>query len=218
MENSFGEERPGNPEAHSEGNRKGRVSPPRRSGQSADYYPPLDQAVKRLGQSTAETRRAIYDRARTVMVAQLRCMRPPLSESAINCEQLALEGAIRKVETESLRRSRTLTGQPGPLSWAIQEIAADPAKMSNVGELSPYAPRQRSPRIILTIDDDQADDDFAFVKKLITAKPDLSADLEALHNEIRRCDRRRSLMSAPTRKLVHLTIMGLLVLTASGAY
>src|ERR1700687_28877 len=93
------------PDANSVGNLRGCAPRPRRSGQSADYYPLIAQAVNRLEQSTAETRRTIYDRARAAMVAQLRSLTPPLRESDINLEQLALDRAIGKVETQSLRHS-----------------------------------------------------------------------------------------------------------------
>jgi hypothetical protein len=62
----------------------------------ADYYPPIAQAVNSLQQSTAETRRAIYDRARAVMVAQLRSLTPPYSESAIRREQRLLKRRSEK--------------------------------------------------------------------------------------------------------------------------
>jgi hypothetical protein len=72
----------------------------------ADYYPPIAQAVNGLDRSTAHTRRAIYDLARSAMLAQLRSITPPLSEPAIHREQLALEAAIRRAEMESLRPPR----------------------------------------------------------------------------------------------------------------
>jgi hypothetical protein len=93
------------PDENSARSQRGRAPPPRRSGQLADYYPPIAEAVNRLEQSTGGMRRTIYDRARAAMVAPLRSLTPPLSESDINREQLALERAIRKVEMESLRRS-----------------------------------------------------------------------------------------------------------------
>src|SRR5258708_6560533 len=83
-------------DANSVGNARD-CPPPRRSGQLADYYPLIAQAVNRLEQSTAEARGTIYDRARAAMVA-LRGVTPPLSESEINRERLALERALRKVE------------------------------------------------------------------------------------------------------------------------
>jgi hypothetical protein len=66
----------------------------------ADYYPLIAKAVAGLDKSTGETRRALYDRARTALLAQLRGVEPALSEPDITRERLALEEAIRKVESE----------------------------------------------------------------------------------------------------------------------
>ena len=38
----------------------------------ADYYPLIAKAVNGLEKSTGEARRALYDRARTALLAQLR--------------------------------------------------------------------------------------------------------------------------------------------------
>jgi hypothetical protein len=77
----------------------------------ADYYPLIAKAVSGLDKSTGEARRALYDRARTALLAQLRGVEPALSEPDITRERLALEEAIRRVETEAVRRSR---GEPLP--------------------------------------------------------------------------------------------------------
>src|SRR5262249_10768853 len=77
----------------------------------ADYYPLIAKAVSGLEKSTGDTRRALYDRARTALLAQLRGVEPALSEPDITRERLALEEAIRKVEAEAARRSR---GDPLP--------------------------------------------------------------------------------------------------------
>jgi hypothetical protein len=73
----------------------------------ADYYPLIARAVDGLGASTGEARRALYERARAALVGQLRSIEPPLSEADITRERLALEDAIRKVEAETVRKSRT---------------------------------------------------------------------------------------------------------------
>jgi hypothetical protein len=73
----------------------------------ADYYPLIARAVEGLGTSTGEGRRALYERARAALVAQLRGIDPPLSEADITRERLALEDAIRKVEAETARKART---------------------------------------------------------------------------------------------------------------
>jgi hypothetical protein len=73
----------------------------------ADYYPLIARAVAGLdANSTGEQRRALYERARSALIAQLRGVQPPLSESEITRERLTLEEAIRKVEQEAAARSR----------------------------------------------------------------------------------------------------------------
>jgi hypothetical protein len=73
-----------------------------------DYYPLIAKAVSELEESTRETRGWVYDRARSGLVAQLRGVWPPLTESDITRQRLALEEAIRKTEAEAARRSRNL--------------------------------------------------------------------------------------------------------------
>ena len=69
-----------------------------------DYQPLIARAVEGLNSHKVETRRALYERARTALVTQLRAVDPPLSESAIAKERLALESAIRKVEADAARK------------------------------------------------------------------------------------------------------------------
>ena len=57
----------------------------------ADYYPLISRAVAGLEKNTGEARRALYERARAALVAQLRGVTPALSESDITRERLALE-------------------------------------------------------------------------------------------------------------------------------
>lgn len=76
----------------------------------ADYYPLIARAISGLDASaTGEQRRALYERARQALIAQLRGVQPPLSESDITRERLTLEEAIRKVEQEAAARSRALS-------------------------------------------------------------------------------------------------------------
>src|SRR5262249_60517419 len=71
----------------------------------ADYHPLIARAVAGLERNTGDARRALYGRARTARVAQLRGVTPALSESDVTRERLALEEAIRKVEAESARQT-----------------------------------------------------------------------------------------------------------------
>jgi hypothetical protein len=70
-----------------------------------DYHPLIARAVDALSKNTGDARRALYERARSALVAQLRGVEPALSESDITKERLALEEAIRKVEAEAARKA-----------------------------------------------------------------------------------------------------------------
>src|SRR5258708_6343567 len=73
----------------------------------ADYYPLIARAIAGLDPSApGESRRALYERARAALIAQLRGVEPPLSESEITRERLSLEEAVRKVESEAAQRAR----------------------------------------------------------------------------------------------------------------
>jgi hypothetical protein len=80
----------------------------------ANYYPLIAKAVAGLEKNTGEARRTLYERARSALVAQLRSVNPPLSESDITRERLALEEAIRKVEADAVRRARAGAMPVGP--------------------------------------------------------------------------------------------------------
>jgi len=80
----------------------------------ADYYPLIARAIAGLDPSApGESRRALYERARTALIAQLRSVQPPLSESEITRERLSLEEAVRKVESEAAQRARDATRPSG---------------------------------------------------------------------------------------------------------
>src|SRR5258707_223650 len=126
----------------------------------ADYYPVIAKAVSGLDKSTGEARRALYDRARTALVAQARGVEPALSEPDITRERLALEEAIRKVEAEAARRTRSANGFRDTVAEAqrlgslptegTKDVRADlTAKDGELNRLEPRAdngagvPRQR---------------------------------------------------------------------------
>ena len=64
-----------------------------------DYYPLIARAVAGLEKNTGDARRALYERARAALVAQLRSVSPALSESDVTRERLALEEAVRIAES-----------------------------------------------------------------------------------------------------------------------
>jgi hypothetical protein len=122
----------------------------------ADYYPLIAKAVSGLDKSTGEARRALYDRARTALLAQLRGVEPALSEPDITRERLALEEAIRRVEAEAVRRSR---GEPLAMrseSRHEQDLRTDaptdqPQELPN--PLPRYDLRASRPSIAVSTDD-----------------------------------------------------------------
>jgi hypothetical protein len=80
----------------------------------ADYYPLIARAIAGLDPSApGESRRALYERARAALIAQLRSVQPPLSESEITRERLSLEEAVRKVESEAAQRARDASRSSG---------------------------------------------------------------------------------------------------------
>jgi hypothetical protein len=125
-----------------------------------DYHPLIARAVEGLERSTGEARRALYERARNALVTQLRSVDPPLSESEITKERLALEDAIRKVEADAARKARAEQRTPAaPLpprrerpgaaadSGRAEPRRVEPPAMSPLGHgpSEPVAPRAPAP-------------------------------------------------------------------------
>jgi hypothetical protein len=107
----------------------------------ADYYPLISRAVGALEKNTGENRRAIYDRARAALLAQLRGVTPPLDESDITRERLALEESIRKVEAESARQFVEAARQM-PAAKVRQFRQWDASSKARSAETRPAEPRR----------------------------------------------------------------------------
>ncbi len=75
----------------------------------AEYYAVLSKAVGGLEANSADTRRAVYDKARNALIGQLKAIDPPLPTAEISRQRLELEEAIRRVERET---STTPAGAP----------------------------------------------------------------------------------------------------------
>jgi len=72
----------------------------------ADYYSVLARAVVNLETEDAAAREELYERARSIIVAELRKQNPRISALTVTREQAALEAAIRRLETELRPKAR----------------------------------------------------------------------------------------------------------------
>jgi hypothetical protein len=154
----------------------------------ADYYPLIAKAVSGLEKSTGETRRALYDRARTALLAQLRGVEPALSEPDITRERLALEEAIRKVEGEVAfqrvdagRRSREPVAprpEPDPRAEMREDPPQDYADPPRGQEL-----RGTRPAIAAADDDPEAEETRPAVPLSAAAATARAPDAEVRRTE-----------------------------------
>ena len=72
----------------------------------ADYYSVLARAIVNLETGDASAREELYERARSIIVAELRKQNPRISALTITREQAALEAAIRRLEAELQPRAK----------------------------------------------------------------------------------------------------------------
>ncbi|MDO9058329.1 MAG: hypothetical protein Q7U92_04805, partial [Bradyrhizobium sp.] len=109
----------------------------------ADYYPLIARAIAGLDPSApGESRRALYERARAALIAQLRSVQPPLSESEITRERLSLEEAVRKVESEAAQRARDASRGGARAGDSFRATTKPPARP---GEPAPPVVAQPQP-------------------------------------------------------------------------
>ena len=69
-----------------------------------DYYALIAKAIANL--ESPEARRAIYERGRNALKAELNAVTPSLRQSIIAKELFAFEDAVSKIEAEVVRRTR----------------------------------------------------------------------------------------------------------------
>ncbi|RDV03287.1 hypothetical protein [Undibacter mobilis] len=110
----------------------------------ADYYPLIARAVAGLDTNTGENRRALYERARSALVNQLRSVEPALDEADITRERLALEEAIRRLEAEAAKRPRADEAEPEEASQprhGLQDFHKTVTEAEELGDASAEASR-----------------------------------------------------------------------------
>jgi len=108
----------------------------------ADYCSLISAGIAALDQNTGETRRAFYDRARTILADRLRNADPPLPETFIEQERAALEDAIGKVEADEILSEGTW---PTPNGLQSQSDVTADSKPSATVEASPAKPDAKQP-------------------------------------------------------------------------
>src|SRR5579872_491962 len=130
----------------------------------ADYYPLIARAIAGLDpQAPGESRRALYERARAALIAQLRSVEPPLSESEITRERLSLEEAVRKVESEAAQRARDAargadpTRTPARASNALRANARSNGRPEAAAAAAPARSRPSAPPPLPRNDDRRPD-------------------------------------------------------------
>src|SRR6201990_3413001 len=118
----------------------------------ADDYPLIARAIAGLDPNApGESRRALYERVRRPLIAQLRSVQPPLSESEITRERLSLEEAVRKVESEAAQRARDASrpGEaprpPGDRAGAGDAFRATTRPSAKPGDAAPPSSATPSP-------------------------------------------------------------------------
>ncbi len=103
----------------------------------ADYKELLRRAISALPENNGAARRAVYEKARSALVGQLRAIQPPLPARDITQHRLQLEDCIRQVEQEAseaiinLGRESQLaprpTFTPPPVTQRPEPVKAQPA-------------------------------------------------------------------------------------------
>jgi hypothetical protein len=102
----------------------------------ADYYQLLSSVIEALEGTSAEVRRRLYENARTGFLEQMRKREPPLADSYISQQQIAMEEAIRRVEKEQMSRPARREEVPAPAKTGIavsRSAATEEARPLNKG-------------------------------------------------------------------------------------
>ncbi|AEQ52437.1 hypothetical protein [Pelagibacterium halotolerans] len=110
----------------------------------ADYRELLRKAIDALPDNTGANRRAVYEKARSALVAQLRAIDPPLPAREITTHRLNLEDCIREVEHEAterlLGRFRAVEETEPEVEPEIEAIDEEPVAAFDDADEAPAEP------------------------------------------------------------------------------
>lgn len=110
----------------------------------AEYYPLLAKAIAGLPNSTPETRRAVYERARKALLGQLQNLQPPVPAADLARETESLDAAVARLEAELSGVAPPAPQPPAPQPPAQPPSAARPPAQPPVrAPLRPLTPPSR---------------------------------------------------------------------------
>jgi len=102
----------------------------------ADYRELLRRAIAALPENNGAARRAVYEKARSALVGQLRAIDPPLPAREITQHRLQLEDCIREVEQEA---SEAVISFGREAARSAPVAAPEPETPASPEELAPTA-------------------------------------------------------------------------------
>ncbi len=112
----------------------------------ADYYPVLARAVSRLPENNARTRHELYERARGIVLEELRKRDP----EKLAPEQAALEAAVLRLEAEASAQQAPARAAPAPPQAPARAAPAPQAPPSRP-QVNTAAPAKTAPRYLFGI-------------------------------------------------------------------
>jgi hypothetical protein len=132
----------------------------------AEYYVVLKRAVAAFNPGAGDQRRAVYDKARSALIGQLKAIDPPLTTAEISRQRLELEEAIRKVERESM------SGMPNPYLQEPAKSARKPARKGRPELEDEDEEQDEQPPIDLEIDLEDEEEDAPPPKRKRKPEPE----------------------------------------------
>ena len=110
----------------------------------ADYYPVLARAVSRLSENNARTRHELYERARGIVLEELRKRDP----EKLAPEQAALEAAVLRLEAEASAQQAPVRAAAAP---PAARTAPAPQPPPSRPPVNAAAPAKTAPRYLFGI-------------------------------------------------------------------
>ena len=106
----------------------------------ADYYPLIARAIAGLDPNApGESRRALYERARTALIAQLRSVQPPLSDRKSPASGCRWKRPYERSKSEAAQRAREASRPAG---------AGGPPPAAATLSAAPMLPVRRNPQTL----------------------------------------------------------------------